>query len=248
MEFMRHVPISFGPKRILIAALVAIFAVITHVNAQSEKDPHRPACSDAQCRRVKSFLKAHYCAESPFGNGPDDGCEIKGPTKSRTGVDVIADFHCEWIESKHDRQCEQRGQPSPSVRNILFQELRRLGLPIKASGQTHFWIWKSTKSNWTLAAADYSHAAGDDLELCQVIVIIDQSSHVSVLRELPFQKTDADVPEVTEWYPIDLADAGGDGQVDVVLEGDAYENHWFEVFSFQHGAPEMIFSGLGYYL
>jgi hypothetical protein len=99
-----------------------------------------------------------------------------------------------------------------------------------------------------LAAADYSHTAGDDLELCQVIVIIDQSSHVSVLRELPFQKTDVDVPEVTEWYPIDLADAGGDGQVDVVLEGDAYENHWFEVVSFQHGAPETIFSGLGYYL
>jgi hypothetical protein len=106
---MKGVRISFGLRGILIAALMAIFAVITHVNAQSEKDPHRPACSDAQCRRIKSFLKAHYCAESPFGNGPDDGCEIKGPTKSRTGVDVIADFHCEWIESKHDRQCEQRG-------------------------------------------------------------------------------------------------------------------------------------------
>jgi hypothetical protein len=245
---MKRIRVSLLSKRILIAALVSIFAGIVYVRAQSEKDPHRPVCSDAQCRKIKSFLTSHYCGESPFGNGPDDGCEIKGPTKPRTGVDVLADFHCEWNESKHERQCEQRGQPSPSVRSMLFQELRRLGLPANARGQTPFWIWKSTQSNWTMAAADYSRTAGENLELCQVIVITDQNSHMTVIRELPFQKTDIDVPKVTDWYPIDLADVGGDGQVDVILEGDAYEDHWFEVVSLRHGSPETIFSGLGYYL
>jgi hypothetical protein len=99
-----------------------------------------------------------------------------------------------------------------------------------------------------MAAADYSRSAGDDLELCQVIVAIDQASHVTTLRELKFQKTDIDVPTTTEWYPLDLADANGDGQVDVVLEGDAYENHWLEVVSIERGSPKTIFSGLGYYL
>ena len=25
-----------------------------------------------QCTQIKSYLKAHYCGESPYGNGPDD--------------------------------------------------------------------------------------------------------------------------------------------------------------------------------
>jgi len=74
-----------------------------------------------------------------------------------------------------------------------------------------------------------------------VIVIIDQSSHSTVLREVRFQKTDADVPKATEWYLVDLADADGDGQVDVILEGDAYEDHWLEVVSLHHGSPETVF-------
>ena len=39
------------------------------------------------------------------------------------------DSHCEWNESKHDQQCEQRGLPtSASVSGILIKELLRLGL------------------------------------------------------------------------------------------------------------------------
>jgi hypothetical protein len=239
---------SLDPKRILIAALMSFFVVGLQATAQAEKDPHRPACTNARCRKIKSFLKAHYCGESPFGNGPDDGCELKRPEKPGTGINVMADFSCKWNESKQAAQCEQHGEPSSVIRSILIRELRRLGLPVKANGQTYFMIWESTSSGWSMAAAYYSRFAGPNMTLCQAIVIIDRNSQVLVLRKLPFQQTDADVPTVTQWFPFDLADVDGDGQIDVILEGDGYENHWFEVVSVHDGAFQTIFSGLGYYL
>jgi hypothetical protein len=77
---------------------------------------------------------------------------------------------------------------------------------------------------------------------------MDPSSHLFVVRELPFQKADADVPLVTTWSLLDVTDVAGDGRPDVVLRGDAYENHWIEVHTVRNGASRMIFSGLGYYL
>jgi hypothetical protein len=65
---------------------------------------------------------------------------------------------------------------------------------------------------------------------------------------VPFQKADAEKNTVTTWSPIDLADADGDGRIDVILEGDSYEDHWLEVDSLQNGSFHTIFSGLGYYL
>jgi hypothetical protein len=235
-------------KRILIAALMSLFLAEAGVTAQAENDPHRPACTDAHCRKIKSFLRSHYCGESPAGNGPDDGCEIKLPTTPQAAVEVIAAYKCEWNEHTQGAQCEQRGQPSSVVRAVLTRELQQLGLPANAKGQTFFTVWKSTSSGWTLATADYSRSIGSDIELCQVIVTIDQNSHVLVLRKLPFQKTDIDVPTVTQWSPIDLADIDGDGKADVVLEGDAYENHWLEVVSVRDGSAKTVFSGLGYWL
>ena len=84
--------------------------------------------------------------------------------------------------------------------------------------------------------------------LCQVITLVDQNGRVQVLRNVRFQKTDADVPAVTRWSPIDIADVDGDGSMEVILEGDAYENHWYEVHGIRDGSFKMIFSGLGYYL
>jgi hypothetical protein len=130
----------------------------------------------------------------------------------------------------------------------LIGELRRLGLPRKAKGQIYFNVWESPASGLTLASADYDHSAGNDLWLSQVIVTIGQSSHVSVLRKVRFQKTDVDKPTVTLWSPIDLADIDGSGHTVVVLEGDAYEDHWIEVVSVQDGSPHTVFSGLGYFL
>jgi hypothetical protein len=239
---------SLAPRLIFVAALISLFANGLRATSRAQKDQHRPACNSASCQKVKFFLKAHYCGESPFGNGPDDGCEIKAVRKPQTGVDVIADYNCEWNENKQAAQCEQHGQPSPAVRNILVGELQRLGLPVKADGQTYFTVWKSAHSGWSIAVAYYSGSARSDLELCEVIVMIDESSHALVLRKLPYQKTDVDVPIVTQWAPVDLADVNGDGHEDIVLEGDAYENHWLEVVSVRDGSAKTIFSGLGYYL
>jgi hypothetical protein len=100
----------------------------------------------------------------------------------------------------------------------------------------------------SLAEGYNDRLVGSIVTLCQVIVMIGRDSQVVVLRELPFQRTDADVPLVTTWSLLDLTDVDGDGKPDVVLRGDAYENHWLEVYSVQNGSPRMIFSGLGYYL
>jgi hypothetical protein len=78
--------------------------------------------------------------------------------------------------------------------------------------------------------------------------MIDPTSQAFVLREVPFQGTDADVPLVTTYSVLGLVDVDGDGRPDAILRGDAYENHWLEVHSIQNGSPRMIFSGLGYYL
>jgi hypothetical protein len=71
---------------------------------------------------------------------------------------------------------------------------------------------------------------------------------MNVLRTLPFQKTDADVPTVTTWSLVDLADTDNDGNVDVILEADAYEDHWLEVDCIRDGASHTVYSGLGYHL
>src|ERR1039458_380654 len=232
-------------KRFLIAALVTLLVIGGQLNGQDEKDPHRPACTSARCRKIKSFVKAHYCG-APEGNGPADGCEIRRPKKLGTDVKVKAEYECKWLES--GRKCHQHEPPSSEVRSILVAELRHLGLPAKSSGPIYFSVWESTSSGWSLAEAYYDHAAGDDLTLCQVIAIIDRSSHSHILRKVSFQKTDVDKPTVTTWSPVDIADVDADGHVEVILEGDAYEDHWLEVESVRAGSSHSIFSGLGYYL
>jgi len=77
---------------------------------------------------------------------------------------------------------------------------------------------------------------------------MDPNSGTIVLRKLPLTKTDVDVPRVTTWKLLSLADADNDGQPDIILEGDAYEDHWFEVVVIDHRSAQTIFSGLGYYL
>ena len=89
-------------------------------------------------------------------------------------------------------------------------------MPAKAPGETYFTVWESDRAGWSLARAYYSHRIGSDLELCEVVAVVDQNAPVTVLRKLPLKKTDVDVPGVTEWTPLDLADTRGTGQLDVI--------------------------------
>ncbi len=228
--------------------LAALLALLLCAGAQTQedagKDPHRPSCKSAYCQKVETFLKTHYCGESPFGNGPDNGCEIRKPKTPRSGVKVLSDFDCKWNEGVS--KCEQHAQPSSEIRTVLISEMRKLGLPVEDDRHVYFTVWDSNFVG--LAEAYYNHSEGSDLTICQVVATIDQSSRFHILRKVPFQKTDADKPAVTTWSPVDLADVDGSGQVDVILEADAYEDHWLEVDSVKDGSPRTIFSGLGYYL
>lgn len=216
--------------------------------AQPENDPHRPECTTAACLKIRAFLKEHYCGKSPFGNGPAESCDIRDRNKRSADVKVIADPSCEWNASGDAVECTQRGHVTPQLRRILVRELVRLGVPAKPPGKTYFNVWQSAHASWFLTEADYSHRVGHDIEISEVIAVVSQAGHMTVLRSLPLTKTDVDVPNVTQWDLLDLADTRGDGQVDIILVGDAYENHWLEVISFHNGVAKTIFSGLGYYL
>lgn len=231
------------------AAVVMLLCIVpAHLNGQREKDPHRPACTSAPCHKIETFLRSKFCGASPFGNGPRNGCDTRYAKQLLTGVNILAAFDCEWSVADGRPKCRQRSEPSPAIRSILLREMRRLGLPPRAEKDIYFTVWQPLSAKWFLAAADYGQANGSQLALCQVIVVVGPGGRVQALRKVQFQKTDADVPTVTTWFPIGIADVDGDGQLEIILEGDAHEDHWFEVDQMQGGSFRKVFSGLGYYL
>ena len=244
-------PLS-GCKNVLIAVVMVLtFAISIQANGSSEKDPNRPLCKSSRCEKIRAFLKAHYCGESPFGNGPADSCDTRGQKKPGPGTKVMADYVCKVNETDGTSTCQQRGQPSPQVRSILIREMRRIGLPAQGDKEVHFTVLENRSSGWSLMAADYDNVSGTDLAdltLCEVIAVNDQSGRTHVLRKVPFQKTSAYESDVTTWAPVDIADVDGNGNMEFVLEGDALEDHWLEVVGMQDGSFKTIFSGLGYYL
>ncbi len=237
-------------ERLFLAAGVLLLCVVApQLRAQRGKeDPHRPACTSASCQKIESFLRAHFCGASPFGNGPLNGCDTRAAKQLLTGINVIAAFDCEWNATDGRPKCRQHSEPSPAARSILLREMRRLGLPARAEKDIYFTVWQPSSAKWFLAAADYGQAKGNDLMLCQVIVVIDPGGRVRRLQKVQFQKTNADKPTVATWFPMGIADVDGDGQLEIILEGDAYENHWFEVDKMQDGSFRKIYAGLGYYL
>ena len=214
---------------------------------QSEKDPHRPPCTSKECRKISSFLKSHYCGESPFGNGPNGGCDTRGTRKTDQGTQIAADYKCSWDESARASKCKQRGQPTKEDQNIVIGEMRRLGLPRRAEREVHF-ILKST-SGLSVMKGAYDHLDGLELTSCEVIVVADATGGVHLLRRVPLRKSEnVDTANFTTWSPVDIADVDGDGHSEIVLRGDAYEDHWLEVVSVTGGQFKTIFSGLGHYL
>jgi hypothetical protein len=236
-------------EKALFTAVVMLFCIVApRLDGQRENDPHRPPCTSAACQKIESFLKAHFCGASPFGNGPQNGCDTRYAKQLLTAVNVVAAFDCETNVTNGRPKCRQRSEPSPAVRSILVREIQRLGLPAKAEKDIYFTVWQPRSAKWFLAAVDYGQANGSQLALCQVILIIDPEGRTQTLRKVRFQKTNADVPKVTTWFPMGIADVDGDGQLEIIMEGDAYEDHWLELDKMQSGTFRRVFSGLGYYL
>ena len=92
-------------------------------------------------------------------------------------------------------------------------------MPAQGAGDTYFTVLES-RVGCSVAQAYYSHRIGSDIEFCEVVAVIDQNQHLIDLRKLPLKKTDIDVPQVTDWTLLDLADKRGDGQEDVILVGE----------------------------
>ena len=235
-------------KAFLAAIVMALCILAPHLKGQHANHPHRPPCTSASCQKIESFLRAHFCGASPFGNGPKNGCDTRYAKQLLTGVNVTAAFDCETNVTNGRPKCRQRTEPPPAIRNILLREMRRLGLPPKAEKDIYFTVWQPSSAKWFLAAADYGQASGGELALCQVILVVGTGGHLQTLRKVQFQKTNADAHTVTTWFPMGIADADGDGQLEIILEGDAYEDHWLEVDKMQAGSFRKVFSGLGYYL
>jgi hypothetical protein len=235
-------------KTVLVAVVLLLGIIPAHLRGQRESDPHRPPCASAPCQKIESFLRAKFCGASPFGKGPPNGCDTRYAKPLLTGVKVIAAFDCKTNVTDGRPKCRQRSQPPTAIRSLLLREMRRLGLPAKVDKDIYFTVWQPSSAKWFLAAADYGEAKGSQLALCQVIVVLDQRGRVQTLRKVRFQKTNADKPTVTTWFPMGIADVDGDGQLEIIMEGDAYEDHWLEVDKMQGGSFRKIFSGLGYYL
>jgi hypothetical protein len=212
----------------------------------AQQDRHRPPCNSTRCKTIEQFLKQHYCGKSPYGNGPDNGCDILDPNPGKA-VDAIADFACNWSPAQDKSVCQRHGKPPASIRTSVVRELRRLGLPT-TDNDIYFRVWKPRSADWWVAEGDYSHSLGARFTICQVVILVDTQGRVRVLRKLPFQSADIDVPKVTTWSLLGLADTDGDGQLDVILRGDAYEDHWLEVITPNRQSRPTLFSGLGYYL
>jgi hypothetical protein len=231
--------------RCFLLVMLAFGMAVGQEGGPPQKDPNRPPCMSTLCRKIKSFLKAHYCGESPFGNGPDDGCEIREP-KEHSNIKITASYDCKWTNGV--RSCKQQGAPPSEMRATLISKLRGLGLPAKTKGQIYFTVWQPIGADWSLVEAYYDHISGSDVTMCQVIATVGQDSQVTILRKVRFQKADTDKNTVTTWSPLDVADIYKDGQVEIILEGDAYEDHWMEVVGMKDSSLKTVFSGLGYYL
>src|SRR6476646_11287179 len=108
-----------------MALSVFVLIICAQLPIGAERDPHRPPCETTRCRQIKSFLKAHYCGESAFGNGPEDGCEIRVPSIVPAGMQVVAQLKCDWDDKKNEQVCQQRGQVPAALRTIVAQEMRR---------------------------------------------------------------------------------------------------------------------------
>jgi hypothetical protein len=160
--------------------------------------------------------------------------------------EILADVECD--KDVYPPRCRQDGRVPPELRATAIRELRERGLAEALSRGVFFTVWRVPATPWSLVEADYEEISGSIASISEVILLVGPAANVTVVRAVPFQRTNADVPSTTEWEMVDLVDIDGDGQPELVLEGDAYEDHWLEVVRISDGSAKTVFSGLGYWL
>lgn len=229
------------PPQVKVATLLLLALLPLSLVAQ----PHRIRCTSPQCRATRSWVKAHYCGESPYGNGPADSCDIVLPKHLSSGITRIADINCDTYDKANQPICRQTGNPPAAMKAALLEEMHHIGLPSSADGRVLYSALSTSPDGTLLTEAYYGHHAGTNLTECQVIAVISPDSHLTVLRKLPPQKTNADV-YTTTWSALDIVTING--QQEFILAADAYEDHWFEAIILSHETPQTIFAGLGYFL
>jgi len=156
-------------------------AIAQQEQQTEQDDPHRPICTTPRCEKTKSFLKSHYCGESPFGNGPGDGCAIRVEKKRVPSTKLTVSYICTWNDTDGTSKCEQRGLPSPEDRSILIREMRRVGLPAQGEKEVHFTVLKSSLG-WSLMAANYGLTSGTDL----IVVLTDWKMNANPLIRIRY--------------------------------------------------------------
>jgi hypothetical protein len=82
----------------------------------------------------------------------------------------------------------------------------------------------------------------------KILDLLKRRDGVTLTELANVTEADIDGKNLEDCTPVQLVDVDGDGQIDFVLVGDGYKNHWYEVFSLEQGTWKMIFSGLGYWL
>jgi hypothetical protein len=121
--------VAWSQKLLIVSLLMSSYGAMGG-RKDVPPDPHRPWCTTPECRTIKSFLKQHYCGESPFANGPADGCDIR--TQKRFGSPQIkAEPQCDSDDG--GSRCRQNGEVQPDLRAVAIRQMRRLGLPAAES-------------------------------------------------------------------------------------------------------------------
>jgi hypothetical protein len=236
-------------RKLIVAALLVISLIPAYANTPSRKDPHRPPCTSQECRAIQQYLKAHYCGRSPWGNGEGESCELRVPKAATRGFKTLASYHCDPEDTSRSYRCAQRGTVPAAVVEAMHGQLTAIGVPAAAQRGIYYSIYQPSSAPWKLVEATYLRYKGDILTECQVLAVLGTDSVPHVLHKASCTKNDVDKPVFTEWSLLDVADVNVDGRVEIILEGNAYEDHWLEVIRLREDlTPEIIYSGLGYWL
>lgn len=181
-------------------------------------------------------LSAAYCSEDEWGN-----CQLRWPEEPPPRV---AAFDCVWDATV---KCTQTLAASPPLVGLARDELIKAGLPV---GEPRVFVEAlRVRADWTVVHAYYHRVSGERMSIASVVLVLRDDGARVVLRMQRFTHTALDGPSAVRLhFVMDVRDVDGDGEAELVLNGEGYEAHWLEVFTLRGEKWRLLFSGLGYSL